>query len=91
MRGPSIQKTVAVSLLLHLALLAVSVVLINYTKNIVLPSPYTVSLVNPEEAGRSGPPVSGSRTPESRTTESPAAEKEAPVKESKMIDSSSKK
>ena len=86
MRGPSIQKTAAVSLLLHLAFVALSVVLINYTKNIVLPSPYTVSLVNPEEAGQSGPPVSVSRAPESRTTESPAAGKEAPAKESKMID-----
>lgn len=79
MRGPNIQKTTAASLLLHLALLAVSVVLINYTKDIVLPSPYTVSLVNPEEAGQSGQSVS-------RFPASTAAEKEMPVKESKMID-----
>ena len=90
MRGPSIQKTTAASLLLHLALLALTVVLINYSRNVVLPSPYTVSLVNPERSGRSGPPVSRSRAPESRIAESPAAEKEAPVKESKMIDASSK-
>jgi colicin import membrane protein len=90
MRGPSIQKTIAASLLLHLALIALSVVLINYTKNVVLPSPYTVSLVNPGETGQSGRPASGSQAPELRTTGSPAAEREAPVKESKMIDTSSK-
>ena len=86
MRGPSIQKTIAASLLLHLTFLVISVVLINYTKNIVLPSPYTVSLVNPEKAGPPGRSASGPRTPEARTTEAPAAEKEATVKESKMID-----
>jgi len=91
MRGPSIQKTIAASLLLHLTFLVISVVLINYTKNIVLPSPYTVSLVNPEKAGPPGRPASGTRTPEARKTEAPVAEKEADVKESKMIDSSAKR
>ena len=90
MRGPSLQKTAAVSFLLHLAFIALSVVLINYTRNVVLPSPYTVTLVNPGEVGRSGPPVSGARIPESGIKESPAAEKEAPVKESKMIEESRK-
>jgi len=95
MRGPSIQKTAAVSLLLHLALLAFSVVIINYSKDIVLPSPYTVSLVNPEETGRSGPPSSGARAPEAQTNEpqaakKEAAEKQAPVKKDKMIDAVSK-
>ena len=89
MREPSLQKTTAVSLLLHLAFVALSVVLINHTRN-VLPSPYTVSLVNPEDAGRSGRSVSGPRAPESRTTEPPAAGKEAPAKESKMVDTSRK-
>jgi hypothetical protein len=88
MRGPSIQKTIAASLLLHLTLLAISLVLVNYTKNIVLPSPYTVTLVNPG-ARQTGPSASGVRTPESPTSESPAAVKEAPVKESKMVDKSS--
>lgn len=71
MREPSLQKTTTVSLLLHLVLLALSVVLINYTRNVVLPSPYTVSLVNPEESGQAG---SSRRAPAST-----AAEKETPV------------
>jgi colicin import membrane protein len=86
MRGPSIQNTTAVSLLLHLAFIALSVVLINYTKNVVLPSPYTVSLVNPQDAGRPGPSVSRSLPPASTS-----AEKEMPVKESKTMSETSSK
>ena len=86
MREPSLLKIAAVSLLLHLTLLVFSVVLIQYSKNVVMPSPYTVSLVNPENARRSGPPVSRSRAVESRMPET-----EKPVKESKtMIDTSKK-
>jgi TonB family protein len=87
MRGPSLQKTAAASFLLHLAFIALSVVLINYTSQVALPSPYTVSLVSPGDAGRSGRPDSGAPEPEPRITELQGAEKEAPVKEDKMIDS----
>lgn len=56
MSGPSFQKSAALSALLHLSFLILSVVLIKHSGTIVIPSPYTVSLVNPEEASRSGAP-----------------------------------
>lgn len=92
MRRPSIQKTTAVSLLLHLALLALSVVLINYSKNVDMSIPYTVSLVSPEEAGQAGPSVSETRTTdESRTTEPQTTDKKKPDKGIKtMVDTSKK-
>jgi colicin import membrane protein len=86
MREPSILKTAAVSLLVHLTLLVFSVVLLQYSRNVVMPSPYTVSLVNPENAGRPGPPVSRSRAVESRVSET-----EEPVKESTTTIDTTKK
>ncbi len=65
MRAPSIQRTVAVSMLLHLLLLALSVVLINYTKNVVMPSPYTVSLVSSSKGRSSGQTVQKVEEPKS--------------------------
>jgi colicin import membrane protein len=58
MREPSLQKSAALSALLHLSFLVLSVVLIKHTSTMVMPSPYTVSLVSPDNARRSGPPVS---------------------------------
>ncbi len=86
MRGPSIQKTAAVSVLLHLTVLVLSVVLINYSKNVVMPSPYTVNLVSTENARKSGPPVVSTAASETR-----AAEDDKPVKESKAMPDTNKK
>ena len=86
MRGPSLQKSAALSALLHLSFLVLSVVLIRHSGTIVMPSPYTVSLVNPENARRSGPPAS--RAGETQTK---AGKVEEPVKDSKtMIDTNKK-
>lgn len=80
MRGPSIRKTAAVSALLHLTVLVLSVVFINYSKNVVVPSPYTVSLVGPENTRRVWPPVT-----DTAATETRAAEEDKPAKESKSM------
>jgi TonB family protein len=69
MREPSIQKITAASALLHLVLLVLSVVLINYSKNVVLPLPYTVTLVSPENAGQSSTAVSSSSEAQSSAPE----------------------
>jgi colicin import membrane protein len=91
MRAPSIKKTAAVSSLLHLAFLVLSVFLINYSKTVVTPSPYTVSLVNPANTRSAGPPVSKSPGPASPAAEKEKAVKEKPVKESvKMPEASTK-
>jgi outer membrane biosynthesis protein TonB len=69
MRGPSIQKTAAVSLMLHLMSLVLSVILINYSKNVVMPSPFTVSLVSPSKGRSSGEPVYNVGEPKSIAVE----------------------
>ena len=69
MRGPSLQKTAAVSLLLHLTFLVLSVVLINYSKNVFIPSPYTVSLVSPSKGRSSGESVQKAEEPKSAAAE----------------------
>lgn len=76
MRAPSIQRTAALSALLHLAVLVLSIILIKYSKNIVMPSPYTVSLVSPGKAGHTGPSVSRSETVESPVSPPPRQVKE---------------
>ena len=86
MRGPSIRKTVAVSMVLHLLLLALSVVLLNYTKNVVMPSPYTVSLVS-SSRGRS----SGERVQKAEEPKSTAVEKAKSPEESKEVTKTDKK
>jgi colicin import membrane protein len=80
MRGPSIQKTAAVSVLLHLTILVLSVALINYSKNVVMPSPYTVSLVSLSKGLSSGESVQKAEGPKSTPVEevkSPEETKEA--------------
>jgi colicin import membrane protein len=87
MREPSIQKTTAVSALLHLVLLVLSVVLINYSKNVVLPSPYTVSLVSPENAGQSSAAVSSSSAAQSSAPEVvKPVQKSEPMTDTTIID-----
>jgi len=85
MRAPSIQRTAALSALLHLAVLVLSIILIKYSKNIVMPSPYTVSLVSPGNAGRTGPSVS-----RSGAVESPVPESEKQVKEDRKMSDAGK-
>jgi hypothetical protein len=80
MRGPSIQKTAAVSALLHLTILVLSSILINYSKNVVIPSPYTVSLVS-SSRGRS----SGERVQKAEGPKPTAAEKVMSPEESKEV------
>jgi TonB family protein len=86
MRGPSLQKTAAVSVLLHLTILILSVVLINYSKNVVMPSPYIVNLVGPFR-GRS----SGESVPRVEEPKSTAVEKAKSPEESKVVTKTDKK
>jgi len=86
MRGPSIQKTVSVSIVLHLLLLALSVVLINYSKNVFIPSPYTVNLVSSSK-GRS----SGERVQKAEEPKATAVEKAKSPEESKEVTKTDKK
>lgn len=86
MREPGIRKPVAFSVLLHLTFLVLAIVLVKYSRNIVMPSPYTVSLVSPENARQPGTPVSQSKAVEAKTAET----KKTPEDSKKMIDANKK-
>ena len=75
MRGSSIRKTAAISFLLHLFFLALSVVLISYSKNAVRPSPYTVSLVSSSKGRSSAVSVQKAEEPKSTAVEKTKNEK----------------
>lgn len=72
MREPSLQKTTALSFALHLTALLIAFILIRQSNHIIIPSPYTVSLVGPEI-------LRGSKAGESKRI--PEAMKDATVME----------
>jgi TolA protein len=48
MREPGLQKTALISLALHLIVFMITVLLLKQSNRIVMPSPYTVTLVSPD-------------------------------------------
>jgi TonB family protein len=48
MREPSLQKTTALSLALHISALLIALLLLRQSSQFIMPSPYVVSLVSPE-------------------------------------------
>jgi len=52
MKGPSLQKTTALSAALHLTFFIVAALILRQSKTIIIPSPYVVSLVNPVGSSR---------------------------------------
>ena len=48
MRGPSLQKTAALSFTLHLTAFIIVSLVLSHSNHMVMPVPYTVSLVSPE-------------------------------------------
>ena len=48
MREPGLQKTALISLALHLIVFMITVLILKQSHHIVMPSPYTVSLVSPD-------------------------------------------
>jgi colicin import membrane protein len=48
MRGPSLQKTTALSFALHLSAFILTFLVFKQSNSIIIPSPYTVSLVSPD-------------------------------------------
>ncbi len=47
MKGPTLQNSAALSAALHLTVLLLSMLILRHSNNIVMPSPYIVSLVSP--------------------------------------------
>jgi len=87
MRETGLRTAAAVSALLHLAIFVVSIIVVD-SKKIIMPSPYTVTLVNPDKPGRPGPAESKQPITETRAAVSPAPEKQKPVKESITVQKS---
>ncbi len=50
MKGPTLQKTAALSAALHLTVLMLSLLLLRQSNRFISPSPYTVNLVSPSKA-----------------------------------------
>ena len=71
MKGPSIQKTTALSAALHLTFFIVAAVILKQSNSFIIPSPYVVTLVSPAGLSRERATV-GSAT--RVTTETKAAE-----------------
>jgi len=64
MKGPSLQKTTALSAALHLTFFMVAALILRQSNSIIIPSPYVVSLVNPAASSRdtqTTAPLSGTR------------------------------
>jgi colicin import membrane protein len=48
MRGPSLQKATIISFALHLTIFLAAVLILRHSSRMVMPAPYTVSLVSPD-------------------------------------------
>ena len=83
MKGPSLQKTAALSAAIHVSFLVLFSVAIRQSARLNVPSPYIVSLVTPGEGSRhASAPSAGVSAPEDRkpeTKESMHAEKEEKI------------
>lgn len=73
MSGPTLQKTAALSLVLHVTFIVLVLVAARRTSNFVMPSPYVVRLVSPQADTRGG-----AKAPAPRAE--PLAQKAAPAK-----------
>ncbi len=71
MKGPSIQKTTALSAALHLTFFIVAAVILKQSHSIIIPSPYVVSLVSPSSPSKEQVPDSTAArvTTDAKTTE----------------------
>ncbi len=101
MRGPSLQATTVLSAALHLTFLLIAALILRHSRNVIMPSPYEVSLVGPTSSSRGAVteeiPMqgeSGTRTTESiKQTEKPLKDTKTDLKrlEDRMSEIASKK
>jgi len=101
MRGPSLQATTVLSAALHLTFLLIAALILRHSRNVIMPSPYEVSLVGPISSSRGAVteeiPMqgeSGTRITESiKQTEKPLKDTKTDLKrlEDRMSEIASKK
>ena len=83
MKGPSLQKTAAVSAGLHMMFVLLSVLVLRQSRDMIMPSPYIVSLVGPAgtaqkaraESGKAAEPKFKAKAAEKEEAAPKAAEK----------------
>jgi colicin import membrane protein len=81
MSGPSLQKTALLSFSLHLTAFLVIFLILRQSNHIVIPSPYTVNLVNPDVLSRINKERSQNATREPEKSEVPSQAPEKSEKE----------
>ena len=91
MKGPSLQKTAAVSTALHVTVFLISAFLLKQASHITIPSPYIVNLVGhdirPHAQDRAAPSAGSSVThPDSAEKNVPKSEKISPRDEQRVED-----
>jgi TonB family protein len=85
MKEPSLQKTTALSLILHLTALLIALILVRQTNHFIAPSPYTVSLVGPEmlSSNETGERINISKTMKGTTVMEAVPERDIKKKDKK--------
>jgi len=95
MRGPHLQKTsilsfTIVSFALHLTIFGTTLIILKHSNQIIMPSPYTVSLVNPEVstgvASGKDEEVAREAPESSAPSVAPAKSKKESAKEKEMVE-----
>lgn len=96
MRGPHLQKTsilsfTILSFALHLTIFVMTLIILKHSNQVIMPSPYTVSLVNPEAStgvDRGKQEDVAREAPESAAPSvAPAKSKKESAKEKEMVES----
>jgi colicin import membrane protein len=95
MRGPHLQKTsilsfTIVSFALHLTIFGTTLIILKHSNQVIMPSPYTVSLVNPEVstgvASGKDEEVAREAPESSAPSVAPAKSKKESAKEKEMVE-----
>lgn len=84
MRGPSLQITTVISAALHLTFFLLAALILRHSRNVIMPSPYEVSLVGPTSTsgGAVREEISGKSEPTPKMA-APEMKTSKPVKETK--------
>jgi len=84
MKGPSLQKTTALSAALHLTFFILAALILRQSNTIIIPSPYVVSLVNPAGASRGhATDITPARDASEKKAPEPAKQKDTKEKDAK--------
>jgi TonB family protein len=85
MKEPSLQKTTALSLALHISILFIALILLRQSNKFMMPSPYVVSLVSPEGPKGKSVDIKAGREV-SRSLKDTSVVETVPKKDTKKID-----